>query len=64
VNIDATFGNRRRTLDLLHFFHQGRDEGLVFQINAAEFESKVLRSRLQRQCHLLSCMKRCAGDGG
>jgi hypothetical protein len=47
------------------FLDQGRDEGLVLQVDAAEFEAEVLRRGLQGERDLLAGVQRGArhGDG-
>ena len=54
VHIHAAFGDGGGALDFLHLLGEGRDEGLVLQVDAAEFEPEVIRGRLEREGHLLT----------
>lgn len=64
VHFDGTLGQRRGAFDGLHLGNVSVDEGLIVQVNAAEFDAVIDRSGLQRQLDLLSGVERSASDSG
>ena len=64
VNLDGAFGESGGAFDGLDFVDVGIDEGLVGDIDAAEFEAVVFRGGLEGEGDLASGVERGAFEGG
>lgn len=64
VNLDGAFGERGGAFNGLHLVYIGGDEGLVGQVDAAEFQTGISRGGFECQGDGLARVQGCAFERG